>query len=192
MKFNTYPLALSALLFTAVSCNDASKNETDSKEAAQEQNEQKFDDTNLEDDAKFVVKAADGGLLEVQLGKLAATNASSNAVKEFAKSMVDDHSKANEELKALAAKKNITIPEVLSDDSQKEYNKLAEKTGKDFDEAYSDFMVKDHKKDIDAFKKEADKGKDPEIKGWASDKVPVLEHHLHMAESNEELTDKNK
>lgn len=157
-------------------------NADDSKKAANADNKEKFDSTNLQDDTKFAVAAADGGMLEVELGKLAQTNASSPVVKNFGQMMVDDHSKAGEELKTLAASKSITLPQVLSDKNQKDYSDLSKKKGEDFDKAYSSFMVKDHKEDIEEFKKEAQNGKDADIRAWASGKVPTLEHHLAMAQ----------
>jgi putative membrane protein len=166
------------------------KRDTDSKEVAEDQNEEKFDDTKVDEDAEFAVAAADGGLLEVQLGQLAVSKGSSEAVKKLGQSMVDDHSKANGELKTLAGQKNITLPATLSDKSQKHYDELSEKSGADFDKAYAKFMVEDHKDDIDAFKKEADKGNDPDLKSWAAGKISVLEHHLTMAEQTRDAVDK--
>jgi len=187
-KVKTSSLLFAACFFALVSCA-TKNNQEDSKEVAEEQNEAKFDDTKLDDDTEFAVAAADGGMFEVQLGQLALTKAASPKVKEFAQSMVDDHSKANEELKTLAQTKNITLPSTISEEKQKDYDKLAEKSGADFDKAYSEFMVKDHKDDVDQFKKAAEKCEDAEIKSWAAEKVPVLESHLSMAESLEDAVD---
>jgi putative membrane protein len=187
-KVKTLSLLFAACFFALVSCQTKNSQE-DSTEIAEEQNEEKFDDTNLDDDTEFAVDAADGSMLEVQLAQLALTKASSPKVKEFAQSMVDDHSKANEELKSLAQAKNITLPSTISEEKQKDYDKLAEKSGEEFDKAYSEFMVKDHKDDVDKFKKAAEKCEDAEIKSWAADKVPVLESHLSMAESMEDALD---
>ncbi len=187
-KIKTSSLLFAACFFALVSCATKT-DQDDSKEVAEEQNEAKFDDTNLDDDTEFAVAAADGSMLEVQLGQLALTKASSPKVKEFAQSMVDDHSKANEELKSLAQTKNITLPSTISEEKQKDYDKLAEKSGADFDKAYSEFMVKDHKDDVDQFKKAAEKCEDAEIKSWAAEKLPVLENHLSMAESLEDAVD---
>ena len=187
-KVKTSSLLFAACFFALVSCATKTDQE-DSKEVAEEQNEAKFDDTNLDDDTEFAVAAADGSMFEVQLGQLALTKASSPKVKEFAQSMVDDHTKANEELKSLAQTKNITLPSTISEEKQKDYDKLAEKSGADFDKAYSEFMVKDHKDDVDQFKKAAEKCEDAEIKSWAAEKLPVLESHLSMAESLEDAVD---
>lgn len=181
-----------ACMFVMTSCGPKSNKEEDSKEVAEDQNEAKFEDTNLEDDTEFVVAAADGGMYEVQAAQLALTKGSSKKVKEFAQKMVDEHGKGNEELKALAQQKNITIPATLSEKMQKRYDDLAAKSGADFDKAYCDAMVKDHKDDLDKFKEAADDAKDADVKTWAAGKVPVLEHHLSMAEETEKAIKKNQ
>jgi putative membrane protein len=186
MKAN---LSLFILLISVIACGPK---KDDSKKVAEDANEQKFDKSAIEDDTEFAVAASDGGLLEVKLGELAQSNAMSEEVKSFGKMMITDHSKGNDELKALAATKNITLPTTLSAKNQDAYNKLAAKTGKEFDTDYTDFMVKDHKEDIDEFKKEADKGKDADLQSWASGKVPVLEHHLEKAKQAQKVADKNK
>jgi len=190
MKKLQYLLLITVLITFCFACGK--KNHDDSKEIAKEQNEEKFDSTSIKKDTEFVVKAADGGMLEVELGKLAVANASDGEVKKLGQTMIDDHSKANEELKALAQQKNISIPAALSDKSQKIYEDLAKKNGADFDKEYADQMVKDHKKDVDEFKKEAEKGEDNEIRSWASGKVSVLEHHLMMAENAKKVVDNKK
>ncbi|HTE34074.1 MAG TPA: DUF4142 domain-containing protein [Chryseolinea sp.] len=187
MNAKTYVLLFVGLMAFA-SCSKKADN--DSKEMAEDQNEEKFDSTKIEDDTEFAVAAADGGMLEVKLGELAVANAASAEVKKFGQAMIDDHSKANSELKALAEQKQITIPTTLSDKCQKTYDELSAKKGAEFDKAYAELMVKDHKDDVDAFKKEADKGNDPELKSWAANKVTTLEHHLMMAESTEKAVNK--
>lgn len=186
-------LFISAIMFAA-SCNQRHNNaeNKDSKEAAEDLNEEKFPKSGEDKDAEFAVKAADGGMLEVKLGQLAQTKGRSQQVRDLGKMMVEDHSKANEELKAFAQAKDISLPTTMSDDCQKIYDKIASKDGKDFDQAFTDHMVKDHKKDVDAFKKEAEKGHDPDIRQWASGKIPTLEHHLDMAKSAEDAADHEK
>lgn len=168
-------------LFITVAATSCGNNNPDPKKEAAEENKAKFDSTNLEDDTKFAVAAADGGMMEVELGKLALVNGSSKTIKQFAQMMIDDHSKAGEELKALATSKNITLPAALSNKNQDALNDLSKKKGNDFDKAYASFMVDDHKEDIDEFRKQAENGKDADLKNWAAGKVPVLEHHLMMA-----------
>jgi putative membrane protein len=173
-------------IFTLYGCGNNTNSNKDSKEIAEDANEERFDDTEREDDIEFAMDAAEGGMLEIQLAELAMANGSSVEVKNFAQTMIKDHSQANEELKALAASKNIVLPTSLSDEKQKDFNDLSTKTGVDFDKAYCDYMVKDHKDDVDEFKKEAEKGEDADIRNWAAGKVSSLEHHLTLAETMKE------
>lgn len=179
------------LLFITVLFSSCGNHEQDSKKEATEENKDKFDSTAIKDDAKFAVAAADGGMMEVQLGKLALVNGSAATVKNFAQMMIDDHTRAGEELKALAQSKNITLPDTLSNKNKDAYDDLAKKKGKEFDKAYTSFMVKDHKEDIDEFKKQGQKGNDLDLKNWAWGKVPILEHHLQMAQKADSVAWKN-
>jgi putative membrane protein len=134
-----------------------------------------------ERDQTFMKEAMEGNLLEVRLGELAQTNASAPEVKRLGQMMITDHKKAADELKNLASQKNVSLPTGLSEKSQKHYDMLAKKQGKDFDKAFTKCMVMDHKKDICKFKKEAKKGDDPTVKTWASNTLPTLEHHKIMS-----------
>lgn len=174
-------LLLAAWSFQA--CNNEG-NSSDSVENAKDSNENKEDATTVkEDDSEFLVEAASGGMMEVQAGQLASTKAQNARVKAFGAMMVRDHSKANDELKALAASKNITIPTTLGEDHQKHVNDLNEKTGKDFDEAYMSMMVDDHKKDVDKFDDASKDAKDADVKAFAAKTLPVLRAHLDSAKA---------
>lgn len=133
-------------------------------------------------DAKFAMKAAQGGMAEVQLGQLAAQKASNPDVKAFGQMMVDDHTKANDQLKSVAGQENITLPTTLDAKDQALMTKLQGLSGEDFDKTYVKAMVKDHQQDVKEFQKEADKGKDPQIKNFASQTLPVLQQHLSKAQ----------
>lgn len=203
-RLHIYAFALAATLIAGnlVSCEskknddakqaltDLSDTMGDSKDMANNQNNEKFKDNPIKEDAQFAVAAADGGMLEVELGKLAQSNASSQLVKDFGNKIIEDHSKANEEMKAIALSKSITLPEALSESNLKKVDKLSKKTGEEFDKDYIDLMVSDHKEDISAFEKEAEKGNDAEIKTYASGKLPTLKHHLQMAEEAKEALKK--
>jgi putative membrane protein len=129
-------------------------------------------------DVAFAIKAAQGGLAEVQLGKLAAEKAGSPDVKSFGQMMVDDHSKANDQLKALAEKENITLPTTMKPKDQSLYDKLQGMSGEDFDKTYVKAMVKDHQEDVKEFQKESQKGKNEQIKQFAATTLPILQTHL--------------
>jgi putative membrane protein len=138
-------------------------------------------------DRKFLEKAAQDGLAEVQLGKLAAEKAASEDVKKFAQKMVDDHSKANEQLKQIAASKGVNLPTELDRSHQREMERLSKLSGPDFDREYMKHMVSDHKKDVSEFKSEASKAKDPDVKQFAASTLPTLEQHLSAAQATEKI-----
>lgn len=129
----------------------------------------------------FAVKAADGGMLEVQLGKLAQERGQNQRVKDFGAMMVRDHSSANEELKGIAGYKNITLPDSVGTDFQKHIDDLSKKSGKDFDKAYIEMMVSDHKKDVDMFQKASGNLADIDLKAFATNTLPTLKAHLDSA-----------
>ncbi len=134
-------------------------------------------------DTKFMKEAAEGGMAEVALGKLAVEKASNSEVKKFGQRMVDDHTKANNELKQLASQKNVTLPQDLSAKDKAMKAKLENLSGEQFDQSYMKGMVKDHKKDVSDFRRESTSAKDPDVKKFASQTLPTLEEHLKQAES---------
>jgi len=189
------------LIAMGSSCGNASsdaKKEADSTNRANIDSAKKADTiasknshmADLKPDAEFATAAADGGMLEVELGKMAVEKGVNPSIKKLGAMMVKDHSKANDELKAASAAKNIALPSIMSEKCQKKVTELSEKKGSDFDKAYADLMVSDHKEDIDEFKKEASNGMDKELSTWAKGKVPVLEHHLAMAENAKKAVNK--
>lgn len=133
-------------------------------------------------DKMFADAAAKGGMMEVMLGELAGTNGSNAMVKELGKTIVTDHTKANEELKSWATTTGYTLPTAMDADQQKMVDDLKMKMGADFDKAYTDMMVTDHKKDIEAFKKESMEGTG-DLKAFATKVLPTLEGHLVKAEA---------
>jgi putative membrane protein len=132
-------------------------------------------------EATFVKNAAQGGMAEVELGKLATEKASSDDVKQFGQRMVDDHSKANDQLKQIASQKSIDVPSDLNAKDKATKDRLSKLSGPAFDRAYMKHMVADHTKDVAEFKKQANTGSDSDIKGFASSTLPTLEDHLKMA-----------
>jgi putative membrane protein len=129
-------------------------------------------------DADFVNEAAMGGMAEVELGKLASTKGANAEVKKFGQMMVTDHSKANDGLKALAAKKGWKLPTALDSSHQSTLEGLRNRVGADFDSAYVDDMVDDHEKDVKAFEDKAKNATDPDLKAFAEKTLPTLKKHL--------------
>lgn len=133
-------------------------------------------------DSKFVKEAAQGGAAEVELGHLAMQKAASDDVKQFGQRMVTDHSRAGEQLKAIAESKGIDIPTGLSAKDQALATNLQKLSGSQFDDAYMSAMVKDHKKDVADFEKASKTAKDPQVKQFATETLPTLQEHLQQAE----------
>jgi len=133
-------------------------------------------------DHMFVMEAAQGGMAEVALGRLAGEKASNDRVKQFGERMVADHSKANDELKALAQSKSINIPADLDAKHKATQDRLSKLSGAAFDRAYIQEMVADHKKDVGEFRKESQSGKDSDVKAWAAKTLPTLEEHSKMVQ----------
>jgi len=127
--------------------------------------------------------AARGGMAEVELGRLAADKASNDQVKQFAQRMVDDHSKANDELKSIAQQKSITLPTDLDAKHKSTRDRLTKLSGASFDRAYMQNMLADHRKDVNDFRKESQSGNDSDVKAFAAKTLPTLEEHLKMAQS---------
>jgi putative membrane protein len=132
-------------------------------------------------DSTFVMKAAMGGMMEVEAGNIAQQNAANGRVKAFGQMMVNDHSKANSELMALTAGRGMTLPTALPPDMQNHLEEMRKMTGKAFDNHYMNMMVNDHQKTISDFEKQANGGSDAQLKSWAAKTLPVLQLHRDSA-----------
>jgi len=132
-------------------------------------------------DQKFIEKAAQDGMAEVELGRLAQTKASNDQVKQFAQHMEQDHSQANDELKRIAQAKGVMIPTSTDHSHMNKMEKMQKESGADFDKQYMAEMVKDHEKDLRFFREEAQNAKDPELKTFAQKTAQKINEHLNMA-----------
>lgn len=184
---NIAPLIVvaSALAF---GCNYDSSNPNDpkNKEAPVEPGKTT---TISEDGREFVMTAMRDGLLEVEAAKLAQAKATDASVKKYAHMMVEQHGKANDELSALARGHNLEVPTTVTKDGNDELEKLRNKAGKDFDEAYVDMMIDAHEDAVDLFEKQAKRDKDADLQQWASKTVPTLRTHLEEAKTAKQLLD---
>lgn len=191
MKKVSFAAAVCMAIFSFQSCGDAGSG--DAVESANESNEVKQDSAEKtsgeatapvsEEDSKFAVMAASGGMMEVQLGELAQQKAASQRVKDFGAMMVRDHTKANDELKNLAGMKNITVPPAPGEDHMDQITNLSKKSGREFDREYMKMMVDDHQEDIDEFEKCSNNSKDADLKAFAAKTLPVLRTHLDSAKA---------
>ena len=129
---------------------------------------------------KFWMTAAQGGVAEVELGRIAQTKAANPEVKNFARMMVEEHTRANEELKSLAAKKNVTLPTTMNSGNQATLTELQGLVGADFDREYVNAMVDNHEADVQLYESQAADDGDPEAKAFAAKTLPTLRKHLEM------------
>lgn len=132
-------------------------------------------------DQKFLMEAAMSNLREIEVGRMATQQGTSDAVKQFGQMMVDHHTKANEELMSLASSKGVTLPTAMEEKHRGDLTKLSAQSGADFDRAYSRMMVKDHDKAVDLFEKESERGADADLKAYAAKALPTIQQHLQMA-----------
>ncbi len=193
-KSNYFKGALLQVSFVATilliaSCDNNQRAE-DTKVIAEERNEAKFDNDDQEDDAEFLVNAAEINLEKIQLAQLAQKNGTSADVKELGRMMEQAHTKSLNDLTALARSKNITIPTSVTDDARDAYDNLNKKSGIDFDKAYADRMISGHKDAINAFEKASTKANDIDIKNWAIATLPVLRTHLNYSLEYQKKNDK--
>jgi putative membrane protein len=137
--------------------------------------------SSAKDSGKFASHAAQGGMSEVELGRLAVQRAADPAVREFGQRMVSDHTAAGNELKAVAAKRNIQLPNEINAEQKSLSEKLGKLSGPEFDKEYMSAMVKDHEEDVKDFQTQASDGTDPDVKTFAGKTLPTLQGHLQMA-----------
>jgi putative membrane protein len=135
---------------------------------------------NKVDEKRFIKDAFLGGMTAVELGKVALQKASSDAVKQFAQKMIDDHSKVNEDLKQIATVVDISVPAALDSKHQSRVDKLSKLSGAEFDRAYIKDQLKDHQQDVKDFQQAAEYGSDPALKTFASKTLPMLQEHLSL------------
>ncbi len=131
-------------------------------------------------DVHFMMKAAQGGMAEVKMGQLATEKGGNPDVKAFGQKMIDDHTKANDQLKSIAQEQGVTLPTSLNAKDQATYDRLSKLSGAEFDKHYVKHMLADHQEDVKEFQQEANSGKDEKVKSFASQTLPTLQQHLQM------------
>lgn len=141
--------------------------------------------TQSADSTSFPVMAASSDMFEVSSSKAAQEKATSADVKAYAQHMITDHTKTTTELKALASKKNITLPAAPLAKHQKRIQALSTQSAKDFDKAYMTAQVQAHQEAVSLFEEAANTNSDPELKAFAQKTLPALKMHLDMAQKTQ-------
>lgn len=139
-------------------------------------------------DRRFMVKAAQGNVAEVMVSKLALQKSKNNAVRHVAQMLVTEHSKANQDLKAVAAKKGVKLPNVPDLKHQTEYRRLSRLSGAAFNKRYLSGQIKDHLNTIALFRSTVRAGKDGDVQGYAREYLPAIENHtVHIVRAAEQV-----
>lgn len=192
MKKSNVMLAYAFMLFCFVSCDNSGSdaNNTDSPSLNTDSGNRSVEmpvqntstvNTNMpslaKEDSIFVMKAAEGGMMEVEAGNIALQSSSNDRVKTFATMMVNDHGKANSELMSLASKHGMILPTSLPADKQAHLDGMKKMQGKAFDKHYIAMMKNDHKNAIADFEKQVSAGADGQLKSFAEKTIPTLKLH---------------
>lgn len=173
------------------SCNNSQK-PMETKDVAQERNEGTFDSKKQNNDAQFIVNAAEINMAQIQLGQLAQQRGQATHVKELGKRMEDAYTKSQRDLTALAQSKRITIPASPTDDVRDAYEDLNNKSGNDFDKAYADLMVSRHRDAIKTFENATTDRYDRDINNWAIATLPDLRTNLNHSIDCQKKCDENR
>lgn len=190
--------ALIAVPFMFAACTDQ---QGEVKDGAADVNKNTLEEAQAMNDNKegmenkcsgFVTEAGQSGMREVEMGTAASAKAYSQEVKTYAQQIVADHSKANNELKELAAKKNITLPNQQPESSKADHDKMMAAKDLDFDKAFMQMMVNDHKRSVELFEDASKDCEDAELKAFASKHLPILQRHLETAELMSEALKKKE
>ena len=177
MKTRLFPTCLPATAVAYLMCMSASVMAAEKK--GSESSSPKFSSA----DETFMMSAAQAGMVEVKLGETAAKKASQPNIKEFGAMMVSDHSKANKELQAIAAKNGVTLPSKLDATHKSKVDKISKLSGEQFDKGYVSEMVKDHEKVAAEFEKASKTAQNLELKSFAATTLPVIKTHLKHAKA---------
>ncbi len=133
-------------------------------------------------DAAFASDAASGAMVEVKLAQLAQQKSANPIVIDFGQRMEDDRSVATDHLSELALKQNISIPSQMNTDGHDAYDRLSKLSAASFDRAYIKIMIQYQQAEVSNFKKEADSGKDPGLKKFATETLPTIQQSLELAQ----------
>ena len=187
-------------LITAFACNEGRRgndsdngfDNDDSKEQADDANDEKFDDNDMEKDADWVADVVEANYGEIKFATLANQRSSNAEVKRIANMLVTHHTQTLNELKTLAQNKSITVPVEEDDEARRKTERFTDEAGKDFDKKWCKEMIDRHEESINKFEKRLDKTEDAELKAFINKTLPTLRTHLSELEScHEKLQDSN-
>jgi putative membrane protein len=139
--------------------------------------------TNPPKETLFLMKAAQSQQGEIELGTMAVERAANDQVKQFGQRMIDEHTKANQQVKQLAKQEGVELPQGMTAIQKEKAQKFSKLSGKEFDKAYIDYMTKDHRHDVTEFEHSAREIQDTDVRQWAQQTLPKLKNHLEAAQT---------
>jgi putative membrane protein len=126
---------------------------------------------------QFADMASSSNMFEIESSRIALEKASSEEVKTFAQHMIDDHTKAGEDMKAAAQSDGITPAEALQPAHQAKLDELSGMEGEAFDQAYLSAQVAAHDEAVALFEGFSANGEDSALKAFAANTLPTLQQH---------------
>ncbi len=178
-------LFFSACLLTA--CNTDEKKTEESKEVAEEVNDDKFNTRASEKDAQFVVDATSASFDEIRIADVALAKSKNAEVKKIAQQLKDEHSAMITELNSVAGKSSITVPAVASDDASKTATRLMDTDLKDFDKNWLEKVEDMHEASVKKYEDASNNATDSSIKSWASTTLIKIRSHLDMINKTQDM-----
>ncbi len=187
-------------LVSLLACNDArrehdgmtSNDDKDSKERAEDANDEKFEDNDMEKDADFVANTVAANYGEIKFAQLAKQNSANPEVKKMADMLVKDHTKTLNDLKAFASSKAISVPVEADDEAIRKTERFSDEAGKDFDKKWCKEMIDRHEESINKFEKRLDKTEDADLKALINKTLPTLRSHRDQLQSlHDRMKDNN-
>lgn len=176
-----------ALGFIALQACNSQKNTNENQTTMSDSLDSNQNIANNQEKQDFLAEAAMGGMMEIELGKLAQSNANNQTVKQFGAMMVADHTRAGEEIKAMLLDKGASLPVTLSQKHQDHITEFTSKKGTEFDKAYMEMMVEEHNDTIEKFETASENDEDAEVKAFAVKTLPVLNKHLAEAKKIKDM-----
>jgi len=174
------PLLCISILFNACG-NRKHEKETDSVALATRENKTRFTDSSYYNEADFAVAAAEAHLMQINAGNLCKTNASLDTVIKFGRALVENHTVIHDQLAGWAKSNKVKLPDALTPDNKQKYDDLSKMKFRNFENKFTDLIIRDQEQLLDNYRKEAERGNDTLLKAWAREKIRTMETDLQTA-----------
>jgi putative membrane protein len=178
-------MALGLIGLVVTSCGDKKSNENtagNDKEMADEVNDEKFETKESEKDADFLVKAVAANMAEIKLAQLGTEKSGNAEIKALGRQLEKDHNQILSDLRNLADKRGVTLPNVITEEDSTEIEDLRKEKLVDFDKKWLKELEDRHKSSLKSYKDCAEDARDVELQNLANQHIVTIESHHHMIE----------